>query len=108
MGKNLHDFLSQLEGHLQHDLVRVEQTVSPAQFEVTALLQHLEEMKKFPALLFERPLNLKGELSRFPLLSNLFATRRRCALALGMNPEDAGLALSLEYARREEKLIAPV
>jgi UbiD family decarboxylase len=88
--------------------VPVERKVDPARYEVTALLQHLEEMKKFPAMLFERPLNLHGELSRFPLLSNLFATRRRCALALGMNPEDAGLALSLEYAQREGKLIAPV
>jgi len=100
MGKNLHDFLSQLEGQLQHDLVRVEQTVSPAQFEVTALLQHLEEMKKFPALFFEKPLNLKGKPSRFPLLSNFFATRQRCALSLGMSADDAKLALSLEYAKR--------
>src|SRR3990172_11509222 len=108
MEKNLRDFLRQLEDQLQSDFVRVERTVAPARYEVTALLQHLEEMKKFPAMFFERPLNLKGELSRFPLLSSLFATRRRCALALGMNPEEAGLALSLEYARREEKLIAPV
>src|SRR4030066_1371150 len=107
MGKNLRDFLQQLEDQHQSDFVPVERKVDPARYEVTALLQHLEDMKKFPALFFERPLNLHGELSRFPLLSNLFATRRRCALALGMNPEDAGLALSLEYARREQKLIAP-
>ena len=108
MGKNLREFLQQLEDQHPSDFVPVERKVAPARFEVTALLQHLEDMKKFPAMLFERPLNLHGELSRFPLLSNLFATRRRCALALGMNPEDAGLALSLEYARREQKLIAPV
>ena len=108
MGKNLRGFLRQLEDRLPSDFVRVERAVAPARYEVTALLQHLEDLKKFPAMLFEKPLNLKGEPSRFPLLSNLFATRRRCALALGMNPEDAGLALSLEYARREEKLISPV
>jgi UbiD family decarboxylase len=83
MGKNLRDFLQQLEDQHPSDFVPVERKVAPARYEVTALLQHLEEMKKFPAMLFERPLNLHGELSRFPLLSNLFATRRRCALALG-------------------------
>jgi UbiD family decarboxylase len=108
MKKDLHIFLQQLEGQLQDDFVRVEQTVSPARFEVTALLQHLEEKRKFPALFFEKPLNLKGEPSRFPLLSNFFATRQRCALSLEMGADDAKLALSLEYASREEKLISPV
>jgi 2,5-furandicarboxylate decarboxylase 1 len=108
MGKQLHDFLGRLEKHLEQDLVRVERTVSPVQFEVTALLQHLENKKSFPVLLFEKPLNLKGEPSQFPLLSNVFATRRRCAMSLDMRPEDEGLPLSLEYARREEKLITPL
>jgi len=108
MGKHLQDFFQRLNEWLEHDLVRVERTVSPAQFEVTALLQHLENKKSFPLLLFEKPLNLKGETSKFPLLSNLFATRQRCALSLDMNPQDGGLPLSLEYARREEKLISPV
>src|SRR5512143_1361347 len=108
MIKNLRPFLQQLESEPQDGVVRVEKSVAPAQFEVTALLQHLENRKQFPSLLFEKPLNLRGEPSKFPLLSNFFASRRRCALALGMNPEEAGLALSLEYAKREEKLIAPV
>ncbi len=107
MGKNLRHFMQQLEDRLAHDLVHVKQPVSPARFEVTALLQHLENKKSFPVLLFENPLNLKGEPSSFPLLSNVFATRQRCALSLGMSPEDGGLPLSLEYARREERLISP-
>ncbi len=108
MKKNLSAFLRKLEERLPHDLVRVERAVSPADFEVTAILQHLENERKFPVLLFENPLNLNGKPSTFPLLSNVFATRARCALALGMNPQDEGLALSLEYARREEKLLPPV
>jgi 2,5-furandicarboxylate decarboxylase 1 len=107
MGKNLGAFLHKLADRLPCDLVRVERVVSPADFEVTAILQHLENERKFPTLFFERPLNLRGEPSSFPLLSNVFATRSRCALALGMDPRDERLALSLEYARREEKLIPP-
>ncbi|MFQ5902062.1 MAG: UbiD family decarboxylase [Candidatus Binatia bacterium] len=108
MGKNLQDFLQRLEDRLSHDLLRIERTVSPAHFEVTALLQHLENEGRFPALVFEKPRNLKGKPSPFPLLSNLFATRRRCALALGMEPGDERLPLSLEYASREEMLIPPI
>ena len=108
MAKNLQDFLQRLEAQLPHDFLQIGRTTSPADFEVTALLQHLEDDRKFPALLFENPRNFKGELSPFPLLSNLFASRRRCALALGMDPGDERLPLSLEYARREVLLIPPI
>ena len=108
MGRKLQSFLRELEERLPQDLVRVEREISPADFEVTALLQHLENERKFPLLLFTRPRNIKGEPSSFPLLSNVFATRSRCALALGMDPKDEGLPLSLEYARREAMLLQPV
>ena len=106
--KNLRGFLEQLKASLPHDYHHVEREIAPAHFEVTALLQHLEDERRFPVLFFEKPLNLEGKPSAFPLLSNVFATRRRCALALGMRPEEEGLPLSLEYARREDRLLAPV
>jgi len=108
MRRDLSGFLRELEERLPHDLVHVERAVAPARYEVTALLQHLENDRKFPALLFDKPLDVDGKPSSFPLLSNVFATRRRCALALGLDPNDEGLPLSLEYARREEQLIPPV
>ncbi|MEK7335063.1 MAG: UbiD family decarboxylase [Candidatus Binatota bacterium] len=108
MRKDLSGFLEELQERLPDDLVRVERAISPAHFEVTAILQHLENDKKFPALLFEKPLDVSGKPSSFPLLSNVFATRRRCALGLGLAPEYEGLGLSLEYARREVMLLPPV
>ena len=51
---------------------------------------------------------MHGKPSAFPLLSNVFATRQRCALSLGMKPNDGELPLSLEYARREDMMLAPV
>src|SRR5919201_5896234 len=108
MSMDLRDFLENLQERLPYDFVRVERPVSPKQFEVTALLQHLENQKKFPVLFFEKPLDLNGKPSAFPLLSNVFATRQRCALSLGMKPSDGELPLSLEYARREELLIPPI
>jgi UbiD family decarboxylase len=106
--RDLRGFLDQLRARLPRDFYRVERPIAPARFEVTSLLQHLENEKKFPVLFFEKPLDIDGKPSAFPLLSNLFATRQRCALALGMDPEQEGLALSLEYARREERLLAPI
>ena len=102
---DLRDFLENLQERLPHDFVRIERTVAPHQFEVTALLQHLENQKKFPVLFFEKPLGLDGKPSAFPLLSNVFATRQRCALSLGMKPNEGELPLSLEYARREDMMI---
>src|SRR5499426_2485357 len=104
---DLRDFLDDLQERLPYDFVRIERPVSPHQFDVTALLQHLENQKKFPVLYFEKPLDLNGRPSAFPLLSNVFATRQRCALSLGMKPNEGELPLSLEYARREELMIPP-
>jgi 2,5-furandicarboxylate decarboxylase 1 len=108
MNMDLRNFLDDLQERLSDDFVRIERTVAPHHFEVTALLQHFENQKKFPVLLFENPLAMNGERSAFPLLSNVFATRQRCALSLGMKPNEGELPLSLEYARREDLLIPPV
>ncbi|MGH7810486.1 MAG: UbiD family decarboxylase domain-containing protein, partial [Candidatus Binatia bacterium] len=108
MAMDLQDFLDDLQERLPYDFVRIERSVAPHQFEVTALLQHLENQKKFPVLFFEKPLDLNGKPSAFPLLSNVFATRQRCALSLGMKSNEGELPLSLEYARREELLLQPV
>jgi UbiD family decarboxylase len=108
MSKDLRVFLDDLQERLPYDFVRIEKSVSPKQFEVTALLQHFENQKKFPVLFFEKPLDLNGKPSAFPLLSNVFATRQRCALSLGMKANEGDLPLSLEYARREDRMLAPV
>ncbi|TMA62715.1 MAG: UbiD family decarboxylase, partial [Deltaproteobacteria bacterium] len=108
MSKDLRTFLDDLQERLPYDFVRIEKSVSPKQFEVTALLQHFENQKKFPVLFFEKPLDLNGKPSAFPLLSNVFATRQRCALSLGMKANEGDLPLSLEYARREDRMLAPV
>ena len=108
MSKDLRVFLDDLQERLPYDFVRIEKSVSPKQFEVTALLQHFENQKKFPVLFFEKPLDLNGKPSAFPLLSNVFATRQRCALSLGMKANEGDLPLSLEYARREDMMLAPV
>src|SRR5215213_2147531 len=99
MSRDLRAFLRLLEERYPDELVRVGREVDPANFDVTAILQHLENRNRYPLLLFERPRNLLGEAAPFPLISNVYATREHCAIALGMDPANAMLGLSLEYGR---------
>jgi 2,5-furandicarboxylate decarboxylase 1 len=97
-----------LESLAEQDLLHISQQVDPAQFEVTAVLQRLENLNRYPAVMFDNPLALDGQPAGMPILSNLFASRARCAAALGLPQAAAGTELSLEYARREANRVAPV
>ena len=105
---SLGNFLAQLEKEHPAEVLRISRPVDPAQYEVAAILKHLENHGKFPLVYFEQPKDLRGQISSHPLVSNLFASRERCALALGMAVEQSGMELSLGYARRLKNPLAPV
>ena len=107
MPKDLGAFLDDLRQHDPRSLVEVERTVDPTRFEVTALLEHLQRAGQYPAVLFTSTLDQRGQPSRFPVVSNVFATRERCAFALGLPPEQAGMALSLHFSALERQPIQP-
>src|SRR2546430_17060559 len=100
MARELREFLDLLEERYPEHLVRVHKEVDPPNFDVTAILQHLENRDRYPLVLFDRPRNLKGEGARFPLVSNVYATRERCDIALGLEPSHARLRLTPENGRR--------
>jgi len=104
---SLRSFIERLEREHPDQVVHVTEPVDPARFEVTAVLKHLELRRKYPLVVFDRPLNLLGQPSLLPIATNIYATRERCAMALGLRPQDAMVGLSLEYARREEQRVAP-
>lgn len=108
MPKRLREFVEMLEERYPGQVLHVDREVNPANFDVTAVLQHLEDRGLYPLVRFSRCLNLKGEVSPFPLVTNVYASRERCALALGLSPAEAKLPLSLEYARREARRFPPV
>ena len=95
------DYLDRLKRDYPEEVVSIDDEVNPAGFEVTAILRHLELSRKYPLVYFTRPLNLKGEVSEFPLVTNVFANRNRCAVALGLRPEQGNLPLALAYGQRE-------
>jgi 2,5-furandicarboxylate decarboxylase 1 len=103
----LRRFIEAVEAEQPDHLVYVDRPVDPADFEVTAILQQLEDAGRNPMAIFHQPKNLFGEISRFPLVTNIYAERERCALALGLPISDSKFPLSLEYGRREQARIAP-
>jgi UbiD family decarboxylase len=104
---NLRDFIDLVERDTPDRIVHIDEPVDPASFEVTGVLQQLEDEGRYPMAVFHQPLNLKGEVSQFPLVTNVFAERERCAQALGLPVSESKFPLSLEYGRREQERIAP-
>jgi 2,5-furandicarboxylate decarboxylase 1 len=108
MAKDLHEFVKQVEATFPQEFLRVERQVDPSNFDVAAILQHLEDRGEEPMVLFERPLNLRGEVSNIPILVNVFARRERCAVALDLDPSKTDLRLSLGYSELGRSPISPV
>jgi UbiD family decarboxylase len=104
----LRDFIDAIDRDHPDQVVHIDKPVDPAKFEVTAILQQLENEGRYPMAVFHQPLNLHGEISDFPLVTNIYAQRERCAMALGLPRSQAKLPLSLEYAEREQGRVQPV
>src|SRR6266576_4173432 len=98
MAQDLRSYLDLVKRRKPGDFEIVSKPVDP-RFEITALVVKLErEGRRRPVLLFER---VKG--SKFPVLTNLHASRSRLAAAMGAAPEETQRA----YLRAMEKPIAP-
>lgn len=106
--KSLQSYLEQLRAERPGALVEVSRTVRPDQFEVTAILEHLDRQQRFPAVLFKNPTDMLGRSAEFPLVSNVFGTREACAFALGLDPTRTGLELSIGYSELEQQPIEPL
>ena len=103
----LRDFLKMLDRDHPNEILHITEQVNPAGFETSAILFNLEQSGVNPMVMFERPLNLLGEVSKFPLVTNIYSSRTRDALALGLQAHQNRIDLSLEYSRREAKRVAP-
>jgi 2,5-furandicarboxylate decarboxylase 1 len=98
MAQDLRSFLDLIKRRTPDDFQIISKEVDPA-YEITALVVKLErEAKRRPVLLFEK---VKG--TKFPVLTNLHATRSRLAAAMGSAPED----MQRVYLRAMEKPIPP-
>ncbi len=98
MAQDLRSYLDLIKRKRPDELVIVSRPIDPAH-EITAFVVKLErEAKRRPVLVFE---NVKG--TRFPVLTNLHASRARLAVAINASPE----ATLRTYLRAMERPIAP-
>jgi 2,5-furandicarboxylate decarboxylase 1 len=98
MAQDLRNFLDTAKRDQAQDFLVVSREVDPA-YEITAITVKLEqEAKRRPILLFEK---VKG--SKFPVITNLHASRSRLALAINAKPEEMQKA----YLGAMEKPMAP-
>lgn len=106
MAKDLRGFLDRLRAR-GGDLVEIDRPVKPHEFEITALLKNLEDSGRYPAVHFTKPTDLNGKPSPFSVLSNIHATRERCAMMFDVDPATPNYELSLAYAAMSRRIIAP-
>lgn len=86
----------------------VSRPVNPMGFDVTGLLENLDRSGQYPAVQFENPLDMHGDPSIFPVVSNLWATRERCADSAGVPRSQSGVELGLRLAETVDRKVAPV
>src|SRR5258708_15447457 len=103
----LRDYIAMIERDHPKEILRIADEIDPAKFEATAILANLEEAGINPMVLFERPLNQFGKVSPFPLITNIYSSRRRDALALGPKANQDRIELSTEYAPRAARRRPP-
>lgn len=106
MPKDLRQHLEDVRQVLPNEMVVIDREMDPA-FEINAILQKLGDQQKHPACLFTNVRSLKGQPGN-RVLSNLLSSRRRLALALGMDPSLHRMELPIEVDRRLRHPIRPV
>jgi 2,5-furandicarboxylate decarboxylase 1 len=98
MPKDLRSFIAELEADSPQDVARVKKPISP-RYEMSAVLTHLEKLKRFPLLFFENAHDCQAAV-----VINAQASRRLMARALECEPEE----LARAFTQRQSRPLAPV
>src|SRR5918912_2452787 len=108
MPKSLRTYLADVERLLPHELVRITETVDPANYDCTAIIKHLDALKKFPVVIFERPLDLHGQVSPVKLMLNAEISQSKAQIALGVPRTMSRMEMAEECLDREKRPVKPV
>jgi 2,5-furandicarboxylate decarboxylase 1 len=108
MAKSLGTFLEDCRRVIPEVITHVTREVNPARYDVTAIIKHLGAMKKFPILIFDRPLNLHGRVSECKLVMNCEISQRTTQIALGLPKEMSRIEMAEACLKLEKKRIPPV
>jgi 2,5-furandicarboxylate decarboxylase 1 len=99
MVKDLRTFLANWGQKHPEDIITVEKEIS-VKWKVPALQSKLERMGKHPILIFNKPLNVKGEMTPYRLIANLLASRIRSAESMGINPKELAIKCNEKISRK--------
>lgn len=105
MAKDLRSHLDEVRARLPDEIVEIDREIDPG-FEVTSVLQQLDERQKFPVCLFTNVRDLHGRPGH-TVVSNLMAGRRRLAMAMGLEPDHYRNELAMEVDRRSQRGLKP-
>ena len=61
MPKSLRTFMEDCQRELPGEVIHITKEVNPANYDVTAIIKHLGAHKKFPIIIFDKPLNLERQ-----------------------------------------------
>ncbi len=108
LGKSLQSYLEDLKNAESQELVEINRGVVPHKFEVTALLEHMDQKGDTRIPWFRSVVNNHDHPTDMTVVSNIFGTRERIGQQLGGEALKGGMAVSMEYAKRELEKIDPV
>lgn len=103
--KDFRSFLSEYEeAHPEH-VVHIDREVS-ARWEAAAIaVKTQKEMREAPILIFHRVRTVDGTISPWPVVMNVFASRQRCAFAVGGGYERLGCEMHERRAQRIKPVV---
>ena len=91
MVKNLESFLEEYESIHPNNVVHIDKEIE-SKWEVTGLAVKIDKIfKEPPILIFHKVRTVKGIISEYSSVINLFASRKRCAFAVGSTFENIGM-----------------
>ncbi|WP_462409740.1 UbiD family decarboxylase domain-containing protein [Neobacillus sp. Marseille-QA0830] len=109
MAKSLGSYLEELKIKGSPELVEIEKMVIPHNFEVTAILEKMDQQGDTRIPWFNQVVDNHGEKTAMSVVSNLFGTRERIGAQIGdAEAAKGGMAVSMAYAKREKEQIQPV
>lgn len=106
MAQDLRSFLKEYESRHPQEVLHIEREISFDQ-EVTAIAAKLEKEGKYPIIICHNVRLANGNISKFPLITNIFASRRRCAEVIKSSFEMVGRDY-YDKTRRERQPVLKV
>ena len=108
MPKDLRSYLADVHREVPDELVCIDREVNPAGYDCTAIIKHLDAAKKFPVVVFERPLDLHGAVSPVKLMLNAEISQSKAQIALGVPRTMSRMEMAEECLNREKRPVKPV